>query len=257
MTVPLPSGTDEPHTASSRADRDSTWTGPATQRFGIATIVLGAWTAAWVGVQVVSTAIVSIADEPTLDAIPIPLLGLATLAGWCVYLVAATMVSRQAGTGRARSDYRIQFSPRDLIGFPIGVVTQLVALTAIYWPLRVLWPDVFSDQRLEQNANDLADRASGVSVLVLIAMVVIGAPIVEELVYRGMLQMPLSTRFHPVVVWLFVAALFTGIHFRPVEYPGLFVFALVVGACALLTGRLGMSIVVHIAFNATGLSLAL
>ena len=129
-------------------------------------------------------------------------------------------------------------------------------LTAIYLPLRAVWPDVFSDQRLEQNATDLADRASGISILILTLMVVIGAPIVEELVYRGMLQTPLSTRFHPVLVWLFVAALFTGIHFRPVEYPGLFVFALVVGACALLTDRLGMSIVVHIAFNATGLALA-
>jgi len=53
-----------------------------------------------------------------------------------------------------------------------------------------------------------------------------------------------------------VAAWFAIIHFRPVEYPGLFTFGLVTGACLLLTDRLGMSWATHIAFNATGLLLA-
>ena len=42
----------------------------------------------------------------------------------------------------------------------------------------------------------------------------------------------------------------------PVEYPGLFVFGLVAGACLLVTGRLGMPIATHVAFNVTGLLLA-
>ena len=52
------------------------------------------------------------------------------------------------------------------------------------------------------------------------------------------------------------AAWFAIIHFRPVEYPGLFAFALVTGACMMLTDRLGMSWATHIAFNVTGLLLA-
>ena len=52
------------------------------------------------------------------------------------------------------------------------------------------------------------------------------------------------------------AAIFALIHFRPVEYPGLFVIGLVLGTCALLTGRLGMAIACHIGFNVTGLILA-
>ena len=55
---------------------------------------------------------------------------------------------------------------------------------------------------------------------------------------------------------LFIAAAwFALIHFQPVEYPGLFAAGLVFGGCFLLTGRLGTSVVAHLAFNAAGLAL--
>ena len=236
---------------------NAAWTGRAANRYGITPIVLASWMLAWFGSQIMATLVVAAFGRSDVDSIPIVLLGLATLASWSIYLSAASLVSRHAGTGNFRADYRIRFTWRDLVGVPIGVAIQLVAVPAVYWPLRAFWTDTFSEQRLQENATDLADRATGASVVVLVAMVVIGAPLVEEIVYRGMLQLPISTRYPRVAAWLFVAALFTLIHFRPVEYPGLFVFALVVGACALVTGRLGLSIVVHLAFNATGLALAL
>lgn len=236
---------------------NATWTGPVANRYGIAPVVLASWMVAWFGAQIVATLVVAGFGRSDVDSIPIPMLGLATLASWSVYLAAANLVSRRAGTGNFRADYRIRFTSRDLVGVPIGIAIQLLAVPAIYWPLRAIWTDTFSQQRLQENATDLAERATGASVVVLIAMVVIGAPLVEEIVYRGMLQLPLSTRYPRVAAWLFVVALFTLIHFRPVEYPGLFVFALVVGACTLITGRLGLSIIVHLAFNATGLALAL
>ena len=235
----------------------ASWTGPAAARYGIASVVLASWTVAWLGAQLLAALVVAALGRSDVDRIPIPMLGLATLASWSVYLSAATLVSRRAGTGNFRSDYRLRFTWGDLVGVPIGIAIQVLAVPTVYWPLRAMWPDAFSQQRLQENATDLAERATGGSVVVLIAMVVIGAPFVEEVVYRGMLQLPLSTRYPRVAAWLFVAALFTLVHFRPVEYPGLFVFALVVGACTLITGRLGLSIVVHLAFNATGLALAL
>ena len=91
----------------------------------------------------------------------------------------------------------------------------------------------------------------------LVVLVVVGAPLVEELFYRGLLQGPLVARYNPVVVVTGVAAVFAFIHFRPVEYPGLFAFGLVLGVCALRTGRLGMPIVAHVGFNAAGLAVAL
>jgi membrane protease YdiL (CAAX protease family) len=57
------------------------------------------------------------------------------------------------------------------------------------------------------------------------------------------------------VALLVAAVWFTAIHLTPVEYPGLFAFALVLGLAFHVTKRLGMPIVAHMAFNATGLIL--
>ena len=89
--------------------------------------------------------------------------------------------------------------------------------------------------------------------VVLVFVVVIGAPLVEELLYRGLLQGAFVARISELPALLAGASWFALIHFRPVEYPGLFVVGLVFGMCALATGRLGMAIVAHAAFNATGL----
>ena len=59
-------------------------------------------------------------------------------------------------------------------------------------------------------------------------MVCVGAPIVEELVYRGLFQGSFAARFNHVAAWIAAAVWFAVIHFRPVEYPGLFAFGLVV-----------------------------
>jgi membrane protease YdiL (CAAX protease family) len=84
--------------------------------------------------------------------------------------------------------------------------------------------------------------------------VVVGAPIIEELVYRGLLQGALVRRVRPAVAVVVVALLFALVHFRPVQYPGLFAFGLVLGVCALRTRRLGMAIAAHVGFNAAGLA---
>ena len=93
--------------------------------------------------------------------------------------------------------------------------------------------------------------------VLLVLMVCVFAPVVEELVYRGLLQGSFAARFDHVVALVMAAAWFAVIHFRPVEYPGLFLFGLVAGAGLLVTGRLGLPIVTHVAFNVTGLLLAL
>ncbi|MEP1122803.1 MAG: CPBP family intramembrane glutamic endopeptidase [Ilumatobacter sp.] len=79
---------------------------------------------------------------------------------------------------------------------PDGVFIQLVAVPLPYWPVRSVWSNTFSDERFHGNARDLVDRAGGFATVVLIVMVAIGAPIVEELVCRGFLQRSLATRFH-------------------------------------------------------------
>ena len=177
--------------------------------------------------------------------------------GWAVYVAGLAIASRRFGTSVPIVDYAAQLRPIDLVGVPLGVVTQLALIPLLYVPLQELWPDTFSDERLEERAQELADSAGGASVVVLVVIVVIGAPIVEELVYRGLLQRSLTAAIGPVLGLPVAAVWFALVHPSPIEYPGLALAGLVFGAGVIVTGRIGMSIVTHAAFNAAGLSLVL
>jgi CAAX protease family protein len=212
------------------------------------------WGVAWVGGQLIFQLVASTSgDTSDGTTLPISTLAIAIFATWCAYLAGLWWASDRAGSGNFVSDYGLEFRPIDLVGVPIGLLTQLVLLPLVYVPLRAWWPESFSDDRLEETARDLVDRADGATVVVLVLIVAVGAPIVEELVYRGLLQGSFVTRISELPALLAAASWFAIIHFRPVEYPGLFVAGLVFGMCAITTGRLGMSIVTHAAFNATGL----
>jgi hypothetical protein len=50
---------------------------------------------------------------------------------------------------------------------------------------------------------------------------------------------------------------FALVHFQVLQIPGLFLFGLIAGTCAQRTGRLGMSILAHAAFNATAVVMLL
>jgi uncharacterized protein len=157
-----------------------------------------------------------------------------------------------------RSQFWSWFSLRDLwIGIPLGVGSQLILMNLVNWPLSQLFPEQFSPEQISERADEIAATAPGWWALLLFLVVVIGAPIVEEIVYRGCLQTRLVSSFGTSIGVVSTAALFALIHLSPVEIPGLFVFALVLGVVRLRSGTLGLPIVTHFAFNATGLSLVM
>ena len=217
-------------------------------------VALGTWSVAWVVGAIVVTPLLIVAAGASIgDDLTIPQLGLATLGAWAVFAAALVVVSRRFGTGDVAADLGVTVRPVDLIGVPVGVATQFLLIPLLYWPLRELWPDTFDPARLEERAQELADKAGGLDTVLLVLVVVVGAPIVEELVYRGLVQRSLTTAVGASAGLLLTAILFAIIHFSPVEYPGLFVAGLVFGACVTVTGRLGTAIVTHAAFNAAGL----
>lgn len=220
-------------------------------------LALLTWLAAWLLGQVVALVVYSAGGYEDVDEVPISVLFVSQLLVWGIFIGGMVLASRRGGTGRFRDDYQLDARGVDLLGVPIGVLTQLVLVPLVYLPLERLWEDVFTDERLTENAKDLVDRASGGSMVLLVLIVCVGAPLVEELVYRGLVQGSLADRVNPLPAWLAASALFAVIHFRPVEYPGLLVIGLMCGACALVTGRLGMAIACHVGFNVTGLLLAL
>ncbi|HUS43867.1 MAG TPA: CPBP family intramembrane glutamic endopeptidase [Ilumatobacteraceae bacterium] len=215
---------------------------------------IGSWTVA----QVVSAVIlVVVGDADAASDASFGVLAIALLGAWASYLIGMWIASQRAGSGNMIADYGFTFRWADVVGLAIGAGSQLVVIRVVYLPLEALWPDTFTQDRLTENAQDLVDRAGGASTLLLVAVVVIGAPVVEELFYRGLLQRSLAARFNEGAVLVGVAAIFAAAHFRPIEFPGLFVFGLILGGAALRAKRLGPAITIHIGFNLTGLLLVL
>lgn len=217
------------------------------------------WGFAWVLGGLVLGAIALSAMGVDLDAdytLTIRQLTVTAVVAWATFAVALYLLSVRVGTGDLVEDYRLRFAPVDLLGVPVGILAQLALVPAVYWPLQQLWPDTFSSERLEERAVELADRASGSTAVMLIVVVVIGAPLFEELVYRGLLQRSLAASFGRWWGLLAGAVWFSVIHLTPVEYPGLFVAGLVFGVGLSLTDRLGPGMLAHAAFNATGIALA-
>ncbi|MEJ7585109.1 MAG: type II CAAX endopeptidase family protein [Acidimicrobiales bacterium] len=168
---------------------------------------------------------------------------------WVGLRGAPVLAGRRKGQGVV-SDFGLSFRPIDVpVGLAIGVVCQfvLVPLVSLPW-LELLGKDT---DDLSQPAQDLADKATdplGVGLLVLI--VVMGAPVVEELFFRGLLQRSVSRRIGAVGAVAITAVVFGLTHFQPLQVPALAAFGAVLGLLALRTGRLGPGIVAHLAFNA-------
>lgn len=165
------------------------------------------------------------------------------LAGWPV------LVSRRKGNGPV-ADYGLHSRPNQLAGgFGIGVMAQAVAVPLLYLPFFELF-DSFDADDVSAEARDLTDRASGIGVLLLVAIVVVGAPIVEEIFYRGLLLRALD-RHLPTWAAVGVSALAFGLsHFQGIQFPALVLFGVLAGVLAVRTGNLGASIAAHVGFNA-------
>jgi membrane protease YdiL (CAAX protease family) len=95
---------------------------------------------------------------------------------------------------------------------------------------------------------------------VLVVVVCVGAPLVEELFFRGLLQTRLVGRYGPVIGIGITSMLFGAAHLIGWQGPITLVYALGVagggvalGTVRLITGRLGTSILTHCFFNAQAL----
>ena len=213
------------------------------------------WIVAYgVGVVLYSAVFALRGAERSADLAP-GWLAAASLAQWIPMVGAIWYVGRLLGVGNLSADFGMTFRLVDLIGIPLGVITQLVLVRLVYVPLESLWPQTFSLDKIEERARTTYESAAGGGLVLLVLVVVVGAPLVEELAYRGLLQGAFTRRVNDWIGVVVVALFFALIHFQPIEIPGLFIVGLVLGACAVRTGRLGLSVVTHLAFNATGLIL--
>ncbi|MDP9070372.1 MAG: CPBP family intramembrane metalloprotease [Actinomycetota bacterium] len=169
------------------------------------------------------------------------------VAQWTGLVGAVVVASRRKGSGRLGEDFGFRVEARDVKpGLVAGLFSQFVLLPLLYLPVQLVNPDLDPTDA----ARRLTALGRGWGAVVLAACVVIGAPLVEELFFRGLLQRSLARRFGPA--WgVGVSALAFGVvHGQPLQLLGLVAFGVVLGLLAQWSGRLGPSLVAHAVFNA-------
>ena len=221
---------------------------PDEPRFSLG-IALAGWFAALVFSNIGAVAILAATDHTGTDYNDLPLWLIAVLQVplWVGLVGVVVIVSRRFGTGSLKKDYGFRFRTSDLLGLPIGVVVQLVFVPLLYRLLSI----VVDTSSVSDPAERLTDRAEGVGVALLVVLVVAGAPIIEELFFRGLLLRSIQARWSDSLALVASSILFGLAHFELLQLPALVMFGLVAGYCAQRTGRLGMSIWAHAGFNAT------
>jgi membrane protease YdiL (CAAX protease family) len=133
------------------------------------------------------------------------------------------------------------------VGLAIGVASQLLMVPALYW----LIFKAIGTKDVSAEARALTDRATDpLSIVLVFVVVAIGAPIAEEIYFRGFAQRIFSRRVRPHWAILFSAFFFAASHIQPLQFPALLVFGLILGYLAWRTERLGTAIWAHLGFNA-------
>jgi len=165
---------------------------------------------------------------------------------WACLLGVPIVATRTKGNGPVR-DLGLRIRPIDVpVGVAIGAAAQLVLVPLIYWPIL----ELFGNQDVSAPARQLTDRATDpFSIVMLMLIVGVGAPVAEEVFFRGLTQHAATRRFGPWIALVGTAAFFAFTHFEPLQFPALFAFGLVLGAMVFVTRRLGTSICAHLAFN--------
>lgn len=214
---------------------------------------------------IASTILVSIVVVLTHDAVvshqPVqtPAVTTADLVGLWVGLVGATvLVSRLVGTRRLPSDLGLALRvwPDIPVGVAVGLGSQFGLIPLLYLPLRASHPHL--SQTLSKEGVRLTSHAGTAGFVIVALLVVVAAPVVEELFFRGLVLGALEACFGVLgrrigagaaVVVMGVAFGFAHSEGWLVAY-GLAVFGMVLGILARWFGRLGPGIVAHASFNA-------
>lgn len=133
------------------------------------------------------------------------------------------------------------------IGLAVGVATQLLLVPALYWVLF----KIIGVKDVSAAARSLTDRATDpLSIVLVFVVVAIGAPLAEEIYFRGFAQRIFGRRLRPHWAILASATFFAASHMQVLQFPALLVFGLILGFMAWRSGRLGPAIWAHVGFNA-------
>ncbi|MEM9035706.1 MAG: type II CAAX endopeptidase family protein [Actinomycetota bacterium] len=212
-------------------------------------LLVGAFVAGYVAAGLLALVAVQLSGVEDALELPMEWALLAQLGLWGAMLGLPWLVARMNGE-RLIEVRSLVPSRRDVgLGVLVGAGMQLVVLPIVYTFLfRV------DNDEVSEAARELTDRADGVlGIGALILLAAIGAPIVEEVFHRGLLQPRLISRLAVPGGIAVTALLFGASHLQLLQLPGLVLFGLAVGALAHWRGSLGSPIVAHVVFNSIAL----
>ncbi|HEX6392442.1 MAG TPA: CPBP family intramembrane glutamic endopeptidase [Acidimicrobiales bacterium] len=170
---------------------------------------------------------------------------------WIGLVGAAVLASRRHGTGDVSKDFGFRVATWwDLpLGAAVGLACQYGLIPALYLPFQ-RFDRSLSQQLSKPVHQDTGSVHTAAAAIVVLLVLAAGAPLVEELFFRGLLLRSLLGRIPAAGAIVISSLLFALAHFEAVQFAGLAVFGAVLGYLAWRTGRLGPSIGAHIAFNA-------
>jgi membrane protease YdiL (CAAX protease family) len=198
----------------------------------------------------VGLAVYAVAGWDRSDDVPLWGVALLQIPLWACLLGVPLWATHRKGRRSLARDFGFRMQWSDIpLGLGVGLVAQFVLGLAINLLYRLLGIDL---DKVGETAKQLTDVAVGpVEVIVLVLVVAVAAPLLEELFYRGLWLRSVEKRFGPVAGVAVSSLIFALVHFEPYDFLALFGFAVVIAVLALRTGRLGPSIWAHVAFNLT------
>ncbi len=164
------------------------------------------------------------------------------------WLAGLVYASGRKGLGSLAADFGVRLDLRRMWALLAGVALQFV-LGAMVLPLVHL-----ANDEKQQLVDDLKN-ASGGKLAVLVIAAALVAPVLEEILFRGLLLRALRRHFAPEWAVAISAAIFAFAHLLDFNLgtlaivPALFALGVISGVAAVRLGNLSVSIPLHVGFN--------
>lgn len=180
---------------------------------------------------------------------------------WVGLVGSVVLATRRKGSGSLERDFGWSFRPVDV---PLGAAVGVGAVVVIVPLVGLLLRPLLGDPDVSRPVTDLVEASRGPALVGLVLVAAVGAPLVEELFFRGLLLRSIEKRLGPGLA-IAGSSVFFGLA-HPNDLPAnaqVLVMAALAGlalALALLvvrTGRLGGAIVAHGVFNGINLAVAI
>lgn len=162
-------------------------------------------------------------------------------------LVAMVALSRRKGLGTLRQDFGLIVRVQDWPWLAAGVLVQVASIGVIELLQRV------AGDVPEQQAADTLKHSQGPEIVLVVIGVALFAPVVEELLFRGLLLRSLLRRTDPAVAVAIASVVFAAVHLLDPStatlMAPLLALAVISGIRAVRSGDLSQSILLHVGFN--------